>query len=95
MTGHSRQDRSKPRNAHNTMPTWKHALLALLATTCLWAHAEIITGKVVGVTDGDTVTVLDDAKRQHKIRLSGIDAPEKSQAFGHPSPHVLNGNITP
>ncbi len=77
------------------MRPWKFALLALLATTCLWAQAETITGKVVGVTDGDTVTVLDDAKRQHKIRLSGIDAPEKSQAFGHPGPHVLNGNITP
>lgn len=72
------------------MPNWKHALLALLATTCLWAQAETITGKVVGVTDGDTVTLLDDAKRQHKIRLSGIDAPEKSQAFGQRSKESLS-----
>ncbi|TAH13907.1 MAG: thermonuclease family protein [Curvibacter sp.] len=72
------------------MPTWKHALLALLATTCLRAQAETITGKVVGVTDGDTVTVLDDAKRQHKIRLSGIDAPEKNQAFGQRSKESLS-----
>lgn len=77
------------------MPSWKPTLLVLLAMSCLWAHADTISGKVVGVTDGDTVTVLDDAKRQHKIRLSGINAPEKSQAFGHPGPHVLNGNITP
>jgi endonuclease YncB( thermonuclease family) len=32
---------------------------------------------VVGVSDGDTITVLDRDKRQHKIRLAGIDAPEK------------------
>lgn len=41
-----------------------------------------ITGKVVGVSDGDTITVLDDSKTQHKIRLQGIDAPESAQPFG-------------
>jgi endonuclease YncB( thermonuclease family) len=40
---------------------------------------------VVGIADGDTITVLDDAKTQHRIRLAGIDAPEKGQAFGHTS----------
>ena len=37
--------------------------------------------KVVGVTDGDTITVLHDGAPE-KIRLNGIDCPEKSQAFG-------------
>jgi endonuclease YncB( thermonuclease family) len=46
------------------------------------ARAESLLGRVVGVTDGDTVTVLDAAKGQHKIRLAGIDAPEKRQPFG-------------
>src|SRR5262245_15182047 len=41
-----------------------------------------IIGKVVGVSDGDTITVLDEQKRQHKIRLEGIDAPESNQDFG-------------
>jgi micrococcal nuclease len=41
-----------------------------------------LTGKVVAISDGDTLTVLDDTKTQHKIRLAGIDAPEKRQAFG-------------
>ena len=41
-----------------------------------------LTGKVVAIADGDTLTVLDESKTQHKIRLAGIDAPEKGQAFG-------------
>lgn len=47
------------------------------------AYAEILYGRVVGVSDGDTITVLDTNNSQHKVRLSGIDAPEKSQAFGN------------
>src|SRR5438094_928760 len=39
------------------------------------------TGKVVGVTDGDTISVLHNG-RGEKIRLHGIDCPEKWQAFG-------------
>ena len=41
-----------------------------------------IRGRVVAVSDGDTITVLDGAHRQAKVRLSGIDAPEKNQPFG-------------
>jgi endonuclease YncB( thermonuclease family) len=39
-------------------------------------------GRVVGIQDGDTLTLLDGTKRQHRIRIAGIDAPEKAQAFG-------------
>src|SRR5688572_11753296 len=46
------------------------------------AHAANITGKVVGVSDGDTITVLTAAKESVKVRLFGIDAPESKQAFG-------------
>jgi endonuclease YncB( thermonuclease family) len=45
--------------------------------------------KVVKVTDGDTVNVLGQTKTLHKIRLSGIDAPEKKQAFGRKSTQNL------
>ena len=34
---------------------------------------ETLVGKVVGVTDGDTITVLDGQQTQHKIRLMGVD----------------------
>ena len=42
------------------------------------------------MADGDTLTVLDSAKTQHKIRLAGIDAPEKAQPFGDRSKQNLS-----
>ena len=56
-------------------------MLACLLLSATAAAAELV-GRVVGVADGDTLTVLDDAREQHRIRLAGIDAPEKRQAFG-------------
>lgn len=44
-----------------------------------------LTGSVVAIADGDTITLLDSAKTQHRIRLEGIDAPETHQAFGEQS----------
>ena len=41
-----------------------------------------ITGTVVSVTDGDTIKVLDAENVQYKVRLTGIDAPERGQPFG-------------
>jgi endonuclease YncB( thermonuclease family) len=54
---------------------------AALATAGL-AQAHEVGGRVVAVQDGDTVTILDAARVQHRVRIAGIDAPEKSQAFG-------------
>lgn len=64
------------------------ATIFLLLTFNL--QAATLQGKVVSVADGDTLTVLDDKKTQHKIRLQGIDAPEKVQAFGQKSKQSLN-----
>jgi endonuclease YncB( thermonuclease family) len=44
--------------------------------------ARDLDGRVVGIQDGDTLTVLDAARQQHRVRVAGIDAPEKKQAFG-------------
>jgi endonuclease YncB( thermonuclease family) len=49
---------------------------------CTQSGADTLTGRVVRVTEGDTIVVLDDSNSQHKIRLAGIDAPERGQAFG-------------
>jgi endonuclease YncB( thermonuclease family) len=53
-------------------------------------NAATLEGKVVHVADGDTITVLDATNTQHKIRLQGIDAPEKAQAFGQKSKQSLH-----
>ena len=44
-----------------------------------------ISGSVMGVTDGDTIKVLDGDLVLHKVRLTGIDAPERDQPFGNVS----------
>lgn len=49
--------------------------LFCVSTLPVSAAAQIV-GKVVGVSDGDTLTVLDVAKRQHRVRLAAIDAPD-------------------
>jgi endonuclease YncB( thermonuclease family) len=67
---------------------WSVGLCLALQAYTLCA-AEIL-GTVVSVSDGDTITVLDSSHTQHKIRLSGIDAPEKRQAFGQRSKQTLS-----
>lgn len=55
------------------------AFLLGLPEFCL---CQIITGKVVSVADGDTITILTATNQQIKIRLYGIDTPERGQEFG-------------
>ena len=57
----------------------------LLLTLFPASQAATITGMVVSVADGDTITLLDNSQTQHKIRLGGIDAPEKAQPYGQQS----------
>ncbi len=56
--------------------------LGLLVCLSIATFADTLTGKVVKITDGDTLYVLDSNYKQHKIRLAGIDAPERKQAYG-------------
>ena len=66
--------------------------LAFVGASCLIVQpclAADFTGRVVGVIDGDTIEVLHN-QRPERIRLSGIDCPEKGQAFGNNAKHATS-----
>ena len=65
-------------------------LVTLLFLSSSLAQAALLEGRVVGVADGDTITILDNTNTQYKIRLAGIDAPEKKQPFGNVSKKSLS-----
>jgi endonuclease YncB( thermonuclease family) len=65
-------------------------LVATLGASTAHAAGWVVEGRVVAISDGDTITVLDEAKMQHKVRFAGIDAPEKGQAFGTASKENLS-----
>ena len=65
-------------------------IFALLLLAFQSAEADTLPGRVVGIADGDTLTVSDQKREQHKVRLSGIHAPEKSQPFGQRSKQSLS-----
>ena len=59
------------------------SVIMIILTLAVHCHArDMISGKVVGVSDGDTITFLEN-RTEHKLRLYGIDAPEGGQAFGN------------
>lgn len=67
---------------------YARVLLLSLALACLPAQGETLQGKVVSVSDGDTLTILVERK-QIRVRLSEIDAPEMKQAYGRRSRESL------
>ncbi len=70
------------------MRTWAGLLAGLLLA--LTVQADTLAGRVVGVHDGDTLTLLVAGNRQVKVRLAGIDAPELAQPFGQKSKQSLS-----
>ncbi len=63
---------------------WSACVITLffLVFFSLTVFADSLTGKVVRVVDGDTLYVLDANYKEHKIRLAGIDTPERKQTYG-------------
>lgn len=59
----------------------------------LVVNAEVLNGTIVGISDGDTIAVLDKLSKEHKVRLMALDAPEKSQAFGKETKKTLSNYI--
>ena len=72
-------------------------ILAIVATVspaiAKQANEASYEAKVIGITDGDTIKVLTSTKEQVKIRIYGIDAPEKKQAFGSKAKDFLSSLI--
>lgn len=56
-------------------------IAGLLLSFSFPVRAESISGKVISIADGDTLTILDNYNTQTRVRLAAIDAPEKAQAF--------------
>ena len=68
---------------HGIMASVMRLLIVIvLAFPFAASSAATLTGRTVRVTDGDTIVILSDGNVQHKIRLQGIDAPERGQAYG-------------
>lgn len=70
-----------------------HSITAVILLLTLKCAAATLEGRVVAVLDGDTITLLDASHRQFRIRLAGIDAPEKKQPFGQRSKASLSGLV--
>ena len=68
----------------------RYILISLFMFSISAGAAEMFEGRVVGVHDGDTITLLLAGNQQLKIRLAQIDAPESSQAFGQRSKQSLS-----
>lgn len=68
-------------------------VMAMVAGVSSIALADTLIGKAVGVADGDTITVLDNRQTQYKVRLMGIDCPEKTQPFGKKAKESLSGLV--
>ncbi|SFN10623.1 Endonuclease YncB, thermonuclease family [Formivibrio citricus] len=69
---------------------WKTSLLLAASLVLpLQVHARTLHGTVIGISDGDTLTLLSN-QRQHKVRLAQIDAPEKDQPYGQRAKRSLS-----
>jgi len=62
----------------------------LLLLFTLSAQAETLEGKVIKIADGDTLTLLTPSNQQVKIRLAGVDTPERKQPFGNKAKQALS-----
>ncbi len=70
-------------------------LIFVFLLTLPWSlYADTLTGRVVKVTDGDTINILDARNTHHHIRLQGVDAPERKQLYGKKSGKYLSEAVT-
>lgn len=71
----------------------KRILLTIFVVFPLLLSAQVLRGKVVKITDGDTFTLLVNGNEQVRVRIDGIDAPERGQAYGNRAKEYLSNMI--
>lgn len=71
----------------------RRVVITLFAIIPLALSAQILRGNVVKISDGDTFTLLLNGNEQVRVRIDGIDAPEKGQAFGNRAKEYLSSLI--
>ena len=80
---------SVAKQATDGKPVSKPSITISRAEIAWSAPAYDLSGRVVKVSDGDTITILDASQKQHKIRLHGIDMPEYQQPYGKAAKSAL------
>jgi len=78
---------------HLTLNITGFILAFLLLLICETSVAQTLTGRVVGITDGDTFRLLTSDSKELKIRVAEIDAPERGQPYRDRSRQALSGLI--
>ncbi len=68
-------------------------IILIIVFLPILCSAQRFSVKVVGITDGDTFTCINDDNLQLKIRINGIDAPKKKQSFCNKSQEYLSSLI--
>ena len=71
-----------PRRQSSALGLALAALLVLLLASATLGQEPVISARIAGIADGDTVKALAAGNQLLRVRLSWIDAPESKQAFG-------------
>jgi len=74
----------------NDMRKWKNIGALFFLITAITAQTETLTGKVLYISDGDTLKILTGSSKKMRIRLAGIDTPEKGQPYGKEAKQALS-----
>jgi endonuclease YncB( thermonuclease family) len=72
------------------MRKWKNIGALFFLITAITAQTETLTGKVLYISDGDTLKILTGSSKKMRIRLAGIDTPEKGQPYGKEAKQALS-----
>jgi endonuclease YncB( thermonuclease family) len=79
-----------PTSQCSTTAILRVLLAAFMLVLAQVASAEELRGRVVGITDGDTLTLLTERREEARIRLAAIDTPEGGQPYGNRAREVLS-----